>query len=325
VCIGLVLLAFIMVFPGTSHAKGCMSKRFRASCSKTAQAALTACHFETNEEYWMALGKCSNLTEPEAVSACVEVAGEEKMEARQLCHDQYEARLAICDDLGQSPYMPDLAADEFIAPEAIVPATANPYFPLIAGTQWIYEGDTEEGLETITVTVTDSVKSIEYPPGSDQYIDCVVVRDVVERDGELVEDTDDWYAQDTNGNIWYFGEISKNYEDGELVDIEGSWKAGQDGAIPGITMLAEPQPGDLYRQEYALGDAEDMATVVSRAEETVEVPFGQFSEDILKTGEFTPIEPDVYEFKYYAPGIGMVLEVNPETGERVELVERIMP
>ena len=138
--------------------------------------------------------------------------------------------------------------------------------------------------------------------------------------GELIEDTADWYAQDSAGNVWYFGELSKNYEEGELVDIDGSWKAGVDGAIPGIVMLADPRPGDVYRQEYALGEAEDMATVVNRDEEAVVVPYGDFSEEILKNGEYTPIDPEVFEFKYYSPGVGMVLEVNPETGERVELV-----
>jgi hypothetical protein len=193
--------------------------------------------------------------------------------------------------------------------------------PLLAGTRWVYEGDTEDGLETITVTVTDEIKEIEYPEESGQVFACVVVRDVVELDGEVIEDTFDWYAQDNAGNVWYFGELSKNFEDGELVDIEGSWKAGVEGAIPGISMPAAPRVGSVCRQEYALGEAEDMATVVSLGQENVAVPYGEFSDTVLKTGEYTPIEPDAYEHKYYAPGVGMVLEVNPESGERVELIE----
>jgi hypothetical protein len=86
-------------------------------------------------------------------------------------------------------------------------------------------------------------------------------------------------------------------------------------------MMANPQPGDYYRQEFALGDAEDMATVINLGEASVSVPFGNYSSDVLKTGEFTPIDPDVLEFKFYAPGIGFVLELNPETNERLELIE----
>ncbi len=296
----------------------------RANCSTTAYAAFKACGFEINEEYWMAVGICANLSDPEAVAECIESARQEKRAAKRLCREVREARLDVCDDLGQAPYDPVLRLSAFLDSEAITPATANPFFPLIAGTQWVYEGATEEGTEVITVTVTDIIKDIEYPAESGQFFACVVVRDVVELDGELIEDTDDWYAQDLQGNVWYFGEISKNYEDGELVGIDGSWKAGVEGAIPGIVMLANPQAGDLYRQEYALGEAEDMATVISRGEDEVGVPYGVFSADIIRTGEFTPLDPEVYEFKYYAPGVGMVLEVNPETGERVELVEKMV-
>ena len=272
----------------------------------------------------MAAGKCANLSDREAAADCLGEAREEMKAAKWLCRDQRDARLDVCEDLGQGPYDPELMPDEFFDPETetITTGNANPYFPLIAGTQWVYEGDTEEGTEVITVSVTDDTKEIEYPAESGNVFVCVVVRDVVAVDDDLLEDTNDWYAQDREGNVWYFGELSKNYEEGELVDIDGSWKAGVDGAIPGIVMRANPQAGDVYRQEYALGEAEDMATVVNRGDEAVSVSNGDsFSDDILKTGEYTPIEPDVFEFKYYAPEIGMVLEVNPETGERVELVE----
>ncbi len=146
-----------------------------------------------------------------------------------------------------------------------------------------------------------------------------MVNDVVEEDGEVVEDTLDWYGIDKRYNIWYFGEIALNFEDGELADIEGSWTSGVDGAKPGIIMKADPQVGDVYRQEFLLGDAEDMGEVLSLTE-SARVPYGAF-DNCLMTKDYTPIEPGVFEHKYYAPGIGPVLEVNPETGERVELVE----
>ncbi len=299
--------------------------RSGANCSNTAFAAFKACQSEIKEEFWMAVGKCSNLSDPQAAAECFETAREETAEAKQLCQDQLEARLQVCDDLGQKSYDPELIPENFLDPEVITSANANPFFPLVAGTQWVYEGKTEEGTEVVTVTVTDKIKEIEYPAESGQIFFCVVVRDVVELDGELIEDTDDWYAQDLEGNVWYFGEIAKNYEDGELVDIEGSWKAGVEGAIAGISMPADPRAGDIYRQEYALGEAEDIATVVNRDEEEVIVPFGSFSEDILKTGEYTPIEPEVFENKYYAPFVGMILEVDPESGARLELVDMITP
>jgi hypothetical protein len=196
---------------------------------------------------------------------------------------------------------------------------------LVPGTVWVYEGETEEGTETITVTVTEATKEIEYPAESGLIFTCRVVRDVVELDGEVIEDTDDWYAQDTEGNVWYFGEISREFEDGELVSLEGSWKAGVGGAKPGIIMEADPQVDDIYRQEFFLGDAEDMGAVVSRGNESVTVPFGTYRDDVLKTKDFTPIEPDVFEFKYYAPGVGLILEVNPDTGDRVELINKTTP
>ena len=90
-------------------------------------------------------------------------------------------------------------------------------------------------------------------------------------------------------------------------------------------MLADPQGGDYYRQEFFLGDAEDMGEVISRGEEEVEVPYGDFDVDVVKTKDWTPIEPDVLEYKYYAPDVGLVLEENPESGERVELVDMTIP
>jgi len=324
-----VLVALLVVVftatalvPGTVAAFGKTYKQAKAPCLATAVAAYKSCQFEVNEEYWMAVGKCKNLSDPEAAAECLAAAREEKTEARQTCREQLEARLQVCDDLGPGSYEPAVTPDDFLDPEMITPANANPYFPLVAGTKWVYEGETEDGLEVITVTVTDEIKEIEYPEESGQVFACVVVQDVVEIEGELIEDTFDWFAQDQAGNVWYFGEISKNYEDGELVDVEGSWKAGVEGAIPGISVPGDPQVGTFYRQEYLLGEAEDMATVISRGEESAAVPYGEFTEDVLKTGEYTPIEPDAYEYKYYAPGVGMVLEVDPESGDRVELVEK---
>ena len=145
------------------------------------------------------------------------------------------------------------------------------------------------------------------------------MRDTVTVDDELVEDTYDWYAQDKEGNVWYMGEDSKEYEDGAVVSTEGSWEAGVDGAKPGMIMKGNPQAGDSYRQEYYKGEAEDMAKVIS-LNESVSVPYGSF-ENCLQTEEWTPLEPDVLEHKYYAPSVGLVLEVDIESEDRVELID----
>jgi hypothetical protein len=151
-----------------------------------------------------------------------------------------------------------------------------------------------------------------------------VVHDVVSINSQVIEDTYDWYAQDTAGNVWYFGEDTKEYENGVLVSTEGSWEAGVDGAKPGIVMYAiQPALGLPYRQEYYVCEAEDMAEVVSLSEAVV-VQYGNFN-DCLKTREFTPLEPDVNEYKYYAQGIGMVLEVDVASGARTELIQVTTP
>ncbi len=148
----------------------------------------------------------------------------------------------------------------------------------------------------------------------------VVLDTVWDEDDELVEETYDWYAQDKEGNVWYFGEDSKEYEAGVLVSTAGSWEAGVDGAKPGIIMEANPQIGDSYRQEYYVGEAEDMAEVLSLSE-TASVPYDSFT-GCLKTKEWTPLEPDIVAHKYYAPGVGCVMEIMVEGGsEHVELID----
>lgn len=205
------------------------------------------------------------------------------------------------------PYAPD------IDPANFVEGVDNPYFPLVPGTTFIYEGETEDGTERIEVAVTSETKVV-------LGITCIVVRDTVWVDGELIEDTYDWYAQDKDGNVWYMGEDTKEYEDGLVVSSAGSWEAGVDGAQSGIIMEADPQVGDSYRQEYYAGEAEDMAEVLSLTE-SADIAYGSF-EKLLMTNEWTPLEPGIAEHKYYAAGVGTVLEIQVEGGsDRVELVE----
>ena len=151
-------------------------------------------------------------------------------------------------------------------------------------------------------------------------IEARVVRDTVTNDGEIVEDTRDWYAQDSDGNVWYLGEDTAEYENGELISTEGSWEAGVDGALPGIAMPGDPRPGTSYRQEYLAEEAEDEAAVLS-TQEMVDGPTGTYT-DVLLTRDTNPLEPDVAELKFYARGIGQILVVQTSGGAaREELVE----
>ncbi len=137
-------------------------------------------------------------------------------------------------------------------------------------------------------------------------VSTTVVRDTVTVGGELVEDTYDWYAQDRAGNVWYFGEAVKNFDRGRFESTDGSFESGVDGALPGIVMLAAPMAGDAYRQEYFVGEAEDLGEVLRTGARST-VPFGAF-DDVLVTRDWNPLEPEIIEEKYYAPGVGMIFE-----------------
>jgi hypothetical protein len=192
----------------------------------------------------------------------------------------------------------------------------NPWWPMRAGSRWIYrETDPAGANQRVVVTVTQRTKKIS------NGITARVVHDVVTEDGEPVEVTDDWYAQDKCGNIWYLGEATKEYENGKVVSTEGSFEAAVDGAQAGVIMPAKPRMGLSYRQEYYAGHAEDRAAVVSLGEQ-VEVPFGYFKKGkVLMTRDLNPLEPKILEFKFYARGIGPVLVVGVSGGsDREELL-----
>jgi len=189
----------------------------------------------------------------------------------------------------------------------------NKYFPLTPGTTFIYRGETE-GLPTRNETyVTYDTKVI-------LGVTTTVVHDQAFEEGVLVEDTFDWYAQDVDGNVWYFGEDTKELdENGDVISTEGSWEAGVDGAEQGIIMLADPKKGDRYQQEIAPDVAEDMAQVVG-FEESFCVSYGCF-EDVLVTKEWSPLERGVVENKYYAKDVGFIFGVMVKGGdEQSELV-----
>jgi hypothetical protein len=189
------------------------------------------------------------------------------------------------------------------------------YWPMTPGTQWTYRELDEDGAEvSVVVTVTSETREIA------NGVTARIVRDTVTQDGELVEDTFDWYAQDSAGNVWYLGEDTAEFEDGERTTAAGSFEAGVDGALPGIIMPADPVAGTQYRQEYLEGEAEDNGEVLS-VDEQAEVPFGHFERALL-IKDTSGIEPDVVEYKLYAPGVGPVLTLGVSGGGgREELVD----
>ncbi len=264
-------------------------------------------------DFMLAIAKANTNADPADRMEAIAEAHDELDEALELADEQLAARLDVCEALDEDRYDPEIDPRNFLSAEEIA-ANPNPYWPMIPGTTYIYEGKTEEGLEVIEVTITDETREI-------LGVECIVVIDRVFIDDELREDTADWYAQDVDGNVWYFGELTFEWEDGEIVGLEGSWESGEDGAKPGIIAFAKPKIGVTYRQEMLLAEAEDVGEILA-LDEHVEVPYGVF-DGCLKTADYTPLEPDVVENKYYALGVGFVLEIKLDSDEVVELVDII--
>jgi hypothetical protein len=188
----------------------------------------------------------------------------------------------------------------------------NPYWPMRPGSHWVYREAENGEAQRVDVTVTNRTKTLDG-------IEARVVHDLVSRNGETLEDTYDWYAQDSDGNLWYLGENTAEYENGKLKTKEGSWAYGVDGAQAGVVVPANPKQGMTYREEYYAGHAEDAAEVLNVGSQ-VQVPFGRFREAML-TRNFSTIEPTVEEMKLYAKDIGPVMELLVSGGSgRTELL-----
>ena len=207
-------------------------------CRRTAQDTLTSCRNAAQSDYSLALAKCDNLADPAARSQCQSQASADLNDAQQTCQEQNDVRMTACERLGPAPY------DPVIDPSNFVTRVDNPYFPLTPGTTFVYEGQTAQGFEHDEFAVTHLTRVI-------LGVRCVEVHDTVTTDGELTEDTLDWFAQDRDGNVWYFGENTHELEDGLITTIDGTFMAGVNGDKPGIMMKAHPAIGDFYRQEFS--------------------------------------------------------------------------
>jgi len=297
-------------------------------CTATAAAMSRACSNEALDDYWTGLGICINESDGHDRSECSTDLKDSFDEANEECAAQRQARVNLCKRVGEERYDPEFEARDFDRDFRAL-TNPNPYFPLTIGNRWVYRSATEKNV----VQVTSATKLIDD-------VRCIVVRDEVFEDGVITEGTNDWFAQAKDGTVWYCGEETAEFEtfDGdlprkpELVDIEGSFKAGRDGDKPGIIFQANPRPGQTYIEESSLGTAEDSTLVIA-----VDYRYGKYPNlDILVppglarlmcaagncvvTKNTSSLEPGQFERKYYAPGIGVFLETAPQTGEVDRLV-----
>jgi hypothetical protein len=300
-------------------------------CSSTAEAQFSGCNFEVKDDALKSKAICINISDDQERKQCHLETSTALKEGSKLCGAQRKARKQLCNAIGEARYDPDLDPANFDQDFTRL-TNPNPYRPLGIGSQWKYMG----GGETIVIDVLNKTKFIDG-------LTCLVVRDTVLLNGALREDTFDWFAQAKNGDVYYCGEEVKDYEsfDGdnprepELTDISGSFKQGRNGDKSGIYFKGKPTVGEIFRQEYSVGNAEDVVQVLS-----VSYSYGSSREldqlvppalanglcankDCIVTGEFSPINPipDGFERKYYARGIGLFLVVVPSTGKTVQLVE----
>ena len=279
-------------------------------CEQVALIQASANLYDIQEDYTICLAQAANTSDPKEAIEILDEAWDEMIEALELTKVVFDLRVRVCGKIGGEAYEPEIDPANFTS------NISNPYLPYKVGATWTYEGESEDGLEVIHIEVLNETREL-------LGVECRAVRDTVTIDGELLEDTVDYYAQDMDGTVWYFGEISINYEDGHIADIDGTWFSGIDGAQPGIVMPAEPHAGQAFRQEYLLSEAEDVAEIRSTTD-SLTFAFGSFS-DLIRTRDIVPLEPDSIEDKYYAKGIGFIFERGVETGETVELVGHSIP
>jgi hypothetical protein len=214
---------------------------------------------------------------------------------------------AVIASCGGARDLPQGAERVDLDPAAFSADIDNRYWPMTPGTRWTYREVDEEGRRLeVVVTATSETKEIA------NGIMARVVRDTVTAGGRLIEDTFDWYAQDEEGNVWYLGEETAEFEHGKVTTRAGSFEGGVDGALPGIIMPAKPRDDMSYRQEYYPGEAEDNGEVLA-VEEQAQTAAGHFEQAVL-TRDTNALEPMVLEYKLYAPNVGPVLALGVSGG-----------
>lgn len=332
----LVIIGLVLCFTSTSLAASGKHWSRSSACEKTAGTMYLACHSDVKDDYLTTSANCMNISDWGERLECYEEAMGVRGEERRYCRDVKEARKDACELLGENRYDPDPLLDpaiEFVQPDDVGDVyDVNPYVSVEAGHTFVLNGVVDGEVEEIVVVhVTEETREI-------LGVDCRVVVDIVVEESEedpgvfeyeAIEVTDDWFAQDTAGDVYYCGEVARNYEDGVLRDLDGSFEAGIEFAKAGVIARAFPVVGETHRQEYSLGEAEDIiqyldtATAPSAEEGGDNLAFPCSPDLCLQTFDFAPVEPESTEYKYYIPGIGFVLAVGMEdgelTGEREEL------
>ena len=319
-----VVLALVFGFVATeANARG------PRICSQTAGLQYVACGAEAKDDLYEGRAKCLQIGDAGERGDCIDEARGEYREARALCREQRVARRDLCAIIGEDRYEPDFDPANHVH-DYTNPPVSNDYYPMTIGYTWSFETDGESNV----IEILSDTKDVEG-------VTCLVFNDLVTKDDGGGEDTRDWYAQHLDGSVTYCGEDVRDFEVfpgdvpqvPELVAIDGSFKAGRDGDLAGTIFPAEPVVGMTYRQEWSAGNAEDAATVLSTTysygsdpaldafvpQELAELLCA--NADCVVTGEFIPLEPDVWEHKYYARGIGLFLETKPDEGEVNQLVD----
>ncbi len=320
-------------------------------CSQTARTVHQACFFDVRDDFYETRANCINVEDEDERAECFVDARKAKWEDWKGCKDQKKARLDVCGQIGEDRYA-DPLQDSLVAfvdfendeGDPINPSTLNRFVNLNMGHTYVLRAG-EEFEETVIVHVTDEVREVEREEGLDP-VQCRVVVDavMVREEGEWVVDelTDDYFAQaavgnplDDNGNavdsnVYYCGEISRNYEDDYLDNLDGSFFSGVEFDKAGVLTRQDPMVGQVDRQEYAIAEAEDLVEYLSlsaspgEGEEGGENPDFPCDGDCLKTLDSSALDPESTEFKYYIAGIGFVLATSMEDGEfdgeREELV-----
>jgi hypothetical protein len=289
------------------------------ACTATANALFGSCKAEAVDDAFVAKAVCINISDEAQRGQCSDEIKSARAEKKQLCAEQREVRLDACTLLGEGRYDPDFNPALFDDPKN--PTNPNPYFPLTVGNRWEYRGGDE-------LNVVEALNEIKLITG----IPCLVFDDQVFKGGELHEATDDWFCQRKNGDVWYLGEETKEFEsfsgdvpkNPELVSIDGSFKSGRDGDKGGLFFPLSPAVGTAYLEEFSVGNAEDVTEILSTtyafgasAELDQGVPQALAARfcsagDCVVTRNFSLLEPGQFARKYYAMGIGVILEVEVE-------------
>ncbi len=327
------LLAVLAAFATPAFAGNANSRA--TPCTRSASDLFQACHIDALEEKKTTIANCRQLGSSADRRECVDEANAALPEEREGCGAQLEARVEACSALGEFRYDVDPLSDpnlEFVDPAEVGSTYApNPYVSVVAGRTLVLRGG-EDFEEIVVIHVTDDVREI-------QGVDCRVVADVVleiseDEDGleyEPVEVTDDWFAQTTDGDIYYCGESVRDFEDGVISAIDGAFEAGKDFAKAGLLISANPTVGHVYRTEFALNEAEDIVEILELSTAPGEDEGGENpalscadAGGCLKTLDSAPLDPESTEYKYYLSGVGFVVALSLEdgelTGEREELV-----